>query len=489
MKLTEDLFLSVPFSEKDDAKKVGARWNGAQKRWFAPKGKNVEPFLAWLDAPGRESVKQMAQASGEDLPDSLNQGSSDALTLTDLMAYVQNAIAQAMPSTYWVKAELLHAQFNRHVYLELGDSDEAAGSGQRAKARAMIWQSDANRVLGPLAQGATRLQDILAPGMKLLLRVQVTFHSQFGLSLTVTDIDPTYTLGESAAKLEAIRKLLREEGVFDLNKALALPLDFTRILVISPPTAAGLGDFQSQADRLVAAGLCQFDYVSSPFQGPGTVDGFARAFAQVDQAKHDAVVVIRGGGDRAGLMELNHEALARHLCQCPVPVLVGIGHDRDSCVLDEVARLSCPTPSIVIGHIAGTIIEAGQRAGASYQMVKSQGLRTVADFRLTAERLLHGFHQNARVAINYAKTHASEHEHQLREGMRRQLAEARSEAKLLMKTIVLGNPASILEQGYAVAEQGGSIKGRAEDIAPNQPLTVRFADGAVNTQTQEESVK
>ena len=291
---------------------------------------------------------------------------------------------------------------------------ELLNATEPAKARAVIWQSTASAIL-PAFEQATGAQ--LAPGIKLLVRARPVFKAQYGFSLDIDAIDPEYTLGELEARKRDIRARLQAEGVFAANKNLPPPWDFNAVLVIAPMGAAGLGDFQAEADRLQAHGICRFTYALSRFQGEGAPAEIRSALqAALGQETgtalnpFDAVVVIRGGGAVNDLAWLNDYGLARLICDLPIPVLTGIGHERDNTVLDEVAHARYDTPSKVIAGIEQRIVQrvgevkanfaqvsnlaaqasqvSKEQAGKFEMTVRSEALRHLAQCKqATAERL------------------------------------------------------------------------------------------------------
>jgi exodeoxyribonuclease VII large subunit len=212
---------------------------------------------------------------------------------------------------------------------------------------------DVERVLGTF-QKATGVR--LAAGIKVLIRVKPDFSAQYGLTLHIDAIDPSYTLGDLEAKKRQIRERLKADGIFDRNRLLPAPWDYRALLVVSPPRAAGLGDFARDADRLQRHRLCEAVYAHSRFEGEGAPASIREAIEAAlstwpGQALPDAIVIIRGGGAVNDLAWLNDYELARFVCLSPVPVLTGIGHERDSTVLDEVAHQRYDTPSKVVAGI------------------------------------------------------------------------------------------------------------------------------------------
>jgi exodeoxyribonuclease VII large subunit len=276
-----------------------------------------------------------------------------------------------------------------HVFM--GVSERDSGGSVLAKTSAVIWQSTANTIL-PEFERATGAQ--LAPGIKLLVRARPMFKPLHGFSIEVDAIDPEYTLGDLEARKREIRERLQFEGVFTANKRLTAPWDFNAVLVVAPEGGAGLGDFQAEANRLEQFGICRFVYAYSRFQGEGAprevCDALQSAitdwsFEFGDQP--DAVVIIRGGGAVNDLAWLNDYDLARYICDLPIPVFTGIGHERDSTVLDEVAHTKFDTPSKVIAGIEQTITKRTSEAKAYFEQVTTRSFRAVQSAKAVAVSL------------------------------------------------------------------------------------------------------
>lgn len=322
--------------------------------------------------------------------------SSKGIPLSRLLAGVASAITQAFASGVWTLVEVMDTKTrNGHVYLELAERGPA---GQVvAKANAMIWANRAARLMPEFerATGAT-----VAAGIKLLVRAKPTFKPQFGFSLEIEAIDPDYTLGDLEARKKEVRARLQAEGVFDRNRELPAPWDFNLVLVAAPHEAAGLGDFRSESDRLAEAGICRFVFVHSRFQGEGApreiLAALRAGLAGLDAAGTwpDALVIIRGGGAVNDLSWLNDYGLARFICDQGVPVLTGIGHERDSTLLDEVAHKSFHTPSKVIAGIENRIAQRAARAREAWAAIADAAARAVRNARAGAEQA------NAQVAAS-----------------------------------------------------------------------------------------
>jgi exodeoxyribonuclease VII large subunit len=281
---------------------------------------------------------------------------------------VEQVIRGSFNGRHWITAELLNLKQNQsgHVYLQLTDANEG---GSESQARAVIW-SNRTSIIDEFEQST---QMTFSEGLSVLCLVEVQFHTKYGLNLTIVDINPSYTIGAFELKLQSIRNWLADKREADLNQRLRTPTEFTRVAVIAPQNAAGLSDFRSVAHLLEQHDLCQFDYFYASFQGEARIRAIEMAFTELVQNEHayDAVCVIRGGGDKAGLNELSEPKLARLVCRCPYPVFTGIGHSTDSVILDEFANQFFATPTKVIDHIKHTIIQNVQSVRASYSTLQN----------------------------------------------------------------------------------------------------------------------
>lgn len=353
--------LTIPAEDQSTAVALGAVRDRKNGQFFAPPGADLAVFHAWLPA----SPHSTALAAPK-------QG----VSLTELLQRVTAAIDNAFPRAEWVRIEISSlTRRNGHVYLDAVDRDESGN--ELSKSRATIWRGQADK-LGQKFHKATGSH--LADGMKVLVLVQPQFKAQYGLSLNITDIDPSFTLGDMEARLKRIREKLEADGAADMNRSLPAPTDFFNVAVISPDGAAGLGDFQAEADRLAHAGLCSFTYFHAVFQGEkakeSLKDAFIKAHKTHESDPFDALVIIRGGGAAADLHWLNEYLIAKMVCRFHAPVFTGIGHERDSTILDEYAHRSFGTPSKVIAHINEVIATRANRAledwTAIYQSVLSR---------------------------------------------------------------------------------------------------------------------
>ena len=284
--------------------------------------------------------------------------SDKRFSLFELNSLVREVIECEMPNEYWVEAELSECRELRgHCYLELIQKDERSAT-PIAKAQARCWASKWT-MIRPYFERTTGQQ--LHAGMKVLLKVYAQFHEAYGFSWIITDIDPTYTLGDMARKRQEIIRQLKEEGVFDLQKELSLPLFCQRIAVISSETAAGYGDFCNQLADNPYGFQFQTWLFPAIMQGEGVEQSIINALNRINDVSDDfdAVVIIRGGGATSDMSGFDTLALAENVANFPLPIITGIGHDRDESILDMVSHTRVKTPTaaaaLLIDHLKAVI--------------------------------------------------------------------------------------------------------------------------------------
>lgn len=271
------------------------------------------------------------------------------LTLSELNERIKNALLDAFPATVWVIGEISELKENRsgHCYLELIEKEK---DNIVARNRATIW-SYTYRMLKPYFETTTGQPFI--QGIKILVQASVEYHPAYGLSLNIRDIDPVYTLGDLALQRKEIIARLQQEGVFDMNRELELPLVPQRIAVISSKTAAGFQDFIHQLKNNEYGFVFYTRLFEAYMQGseaaPSIIDALDRIFLMTDL--FDVVVIIRGGGATADLSCFDNYELALHITQFPLPVITGIGHEKDDTIADMVAHTRMKTPTAVAEFI------------------------------------------------------------------------------------------------------------------------------------------
>lgn len=267
----------------------------------------------------------------------------NSLTLFEINSLVRQTLELTLDDEYWVQAEIAELRVNRHCYMELVQK-EVQGGGIVAKARAQVW---ANRwaIIKPMFEQMTG--QTLAAGMQVMLKVEVTFHEQYGYSLNVTDLDPTYTLGDIARHRQEILRQLAEEGIETMNKELPLPRLLQRIAVISSASAAGYGDFCNQLKDNQRGLAFKTELFQAVMQGNEVENSVVAALNRIAERvdEWDVVVIIRGGGATSDLQGFDSLLLAENVAQFPLPIITGIGHERDDTVIDLIAHTRVKTPT------------------------------------------------------------------------------------------------------------------------------------------------
>ena len=326
------------------------------------------------------------------------------LGLADLLSQVRQALQQQLADSYWVVAEvaeLTAPRFaNAHCYLTLTEqTTDSRGMPLKAQARATLW-SQRYQQLAPAFERATGQP--LRAGLKLLLRVQVRFHEQYGLSLDVVAIDPSYTVGELALQRLNTLRQLEEKGLLVRQQALALPLAPQRLAVISSPTAAGFQDFVQQLRE------APYDFALTLF--PATMQGdeaSASIRAALDgvrarRGQFDAVVLIRGGGSRTDLLAFDEYGLAAAVGAFPLPVLTGIGHERDEAVVDLTAHRALKTPTAVAAFLVDRLARLEAAILGLGEQVVATARRQVGQRHARLDQLAGRTHQAAQGQLDAA---------------------------------------------------------------------------------------
>lgn len=267
----------------------------------------------------------------------------NALTLYEINSLVRQTLELTLDAEYWVQAEIAELRVNRHCYMELVQKD-ARGNGIVAKARAQVW-AQVWAFIKPMFEETTG--QVLSAGMQVLVKVQVTFHELYGYSLNVTDIDPTYTLGDIAKRRQEILQQLKDEGIDTMNKELPLPRLLQRVAVISSASAAGYGDFCNQLNNNQRGLAFKTELFQAVMQGNEVEKSVIQALNRIANRldEWDVVVIIRGGGATSDLQGFDSLLLAENVAQFPLPIITGIGHERDDTVIDMIAHTRVKTPT------------------------------------------------------------------------------------------------------------------------------------------------
>lgn len=463
--------LNVPFMEKDEAKRLGARWNAGAKRWCVPPGIDLTPFGRWLP--------------DDFIPIDYTTSDKTEYSLSAFLYKVSDVIQKNLPGLTWISAEISELRVNKgHLFITLVEHDDQGNMIARSSAK--IWQSQAEMINTKFFQGTGSK---LEAGIKVLVSARVEFHAQYGLSLFIEDIDPAYTLGDMAAKLAKIREVLTAEKIINNNKQLPKPTDFLRVAVVSPQNAAGLGDFNREAGILIKYNLCEFEYFTATFQGESApadiVKAINSAITQHTSKLFDALVIIRGGGALSDLAWLNNEQLARAVCLCPIHVMAGIGHERDYTIIDEVAGERFDTPSKVIQRIFNLITSNAIEAETNYQEISRKVQHSYKYAKYALEKLQQEINHSALNIIQRMHERINTAYQQIGNQAKQLCGSIEKQLQLIISEILSQNPKKILQKGFAlISNQQNTIITSKQTASRENLLTIEFHDGKILTSVQ-----
>lgn len=295
---------------------------------------------------------------------------SEHYTLRQLNLLVREAIEETLPDEYWVEAELSECRENSgHCYMELIEKDEHSNTPV-ARASAKCWRQTW-QMTKPYFERTTGQP--LRAGMKVLVKVYAQFHEAYGFSWIISDIDPTYTLGDMARKRQEIIRQLKEEGIFDLQRELRIPTFAKRIAVISAQNAAGYGDFCRQLEDNDYSFRFEVTLFPAVMQGEQVEQSVINALNSIYERIHDydVVCILRGGGATADLSGFDTLALAENVAQFPLPIITGIGHDRDESILDMVANTKVKTPTAAAALLIDNLLRILERLDDASQRISN----------------------------------------------------------------------------------------------------------------------
>ena len=425
--------------------------------------------------------------------------STKHLSLSELQRSVKARLEADFPLPVWVAAEIaeLKVNYSGHCYLELVEKGGDNGV-PRARASAVIWRSLYGRIDAYFT--ATTGQP-LGVGLKVLLKVVVSYHELYGFSLQVQDVDPTYTLGDIAQQRLRTIEQLRADGVWDMNRELGLPQLPQRVAVISSATAAGYRDFCKELLR--SPYRIETELFDAFMQGHGAEDSIVDALERVAavQERFDLVVVIRGGGSQSDLSCFNSYRLCAHLAQFPLPVVTGIGHDKDESVADMVAALELKTPTAVAAWIVERFAEADARldhlqeslervVGDVLQterkrvervgmMLATHAVSVTKWFEMRFERLASDLRRVASALLSAERKRVSDAGAALPKYSSLLLAGERERLGNMQRLVGSYDPQRILDRGFAVVSYGGTAVTAPDQVPCGSTVEIRVAKGGM----------
>ena len=408
----------------------------------------------------------------------------EPLSLYELNALVRQALNESLPDTYWIQAELSDVRSNAtgHCYLEFIQKD-ARGNNLIAKARGTIW-ANVYRMLKPYFEESTG--QAFVSGIKVMVEVTVEFHELYGFSLTVVDIDPTYTLGDMARKRREILKQLEEEGVLTLNKELEMPMLAQRIAVISSSSAAGYGDFCRQLEENPYGFVFYPRLFPALMQGNQVEESVINALNTVNDHRDDfdVVVIIRGGGATSDLSGFDTYLLAANCAQFPLPIITGIGHERDDTVLDSVAHTRVKTPTaaaqFLITHMHDAAVSLEELAQT---LISSVSVRMDKEHSRLSEltNRLPLVIKNRTIREGYLLEQLIQ---RINVGIVRSLTNKQHRLMLLEQRVNDASPERLLKRGFSITLKDGKAVTDSAQLKAGDVITTRLAKGEVTSEVK-----
>lgn len=426
-----------------------------------------------------------------------------SISLFELNKLIKGVLSENFPGSVWIKAETSDVRTNQngHCYLEFIEKD-ASNRSVIAKARAMIW-SNTFYTLKAYFENATGQS--FTSALKVLVKVSIDFHELYGYSLTVLDIDPSYTIGDQALNRGKIIKQLEEEGVLYLNKELELPQPTNRIAIISSPTAAGYEDFLDQLNNNPYGFKFYTKLFPAIMQGDRAEDSIISALEKIYEFTDyfDAVVIIRGGGATSELSCFDSYLLAASCAQFPLPIITGIGHERDDTVLDIVANTRAKTPTAVAEFLIANMLDLASQLEEAAQYLdarvtqrlhdellkinsyETQIIYTLKSWRKEQSVLLSTMKDDlSKTALRKINIYTDRYlllSNTLKRSTKRELDDTKNRLDTFQKHLELMSPETILKKGYTMTMKNGKIVKSIHSLEENDVLTTLFVDGKVKS--------
>jgi len=401
----------------------------------------------------------------------------NSITLSELTSQIQQTIRLGFDTPQWIRTEISELRENQggHCYLELIEKDSDSDT-LLAKTKATIWAST-YRMLKPYFESSTGQS--LRAGMNVLVSVTVEFHGVYGFSLNIRDIDPTFTIGEMAARRLKIIRQLEQDGIMDMNRQLPFPELPQRLAIISSPTAAGYGDFCDQLNNDSSQFAFYIKLYPAVMQGDqaetSMISALEKIYENIDL--FDVVIVIRGGGAITDLACFDSYELALNCAQFPLPVIAGIGHQRDVSILDMVAHTSVKTPTAVAEFLISKM-----------QAAENMAINVISDIRYiirtrieTESRLINQTQLQIKQTLRgwvLQKTHMLERQKsRLQSNVRMQLLKQNNKLSLLDKNIETHSPVFLLKHGYTITTLNGKRITSGKQVKSGDQIRTYVSDG------------
>jgi exodeoxyribonuclease VII large subunit len=405
----------------------------------------------------------------------------EKLSLTELQQIIRDSLYLALPGFYWVTAEIseIKENYSGHCYLELIEK-QADDKNVRARIKAVIW-SNRFRFLNSFFRDATG--DFLSDGMKILVKVKIEYHELYGLSLIITDIDPSYTIGEMALKRQMIIRRLEEEGVISMNKELEFPLLPQRIAVISSENAAGYRDFLSHLDGNSYGYVFYTALFETVMQGTETEKSVIASLDRIAGYPDlfDVVAIIRGGGSTSDLSWFDNYNIAFHVTQFPLPVITGIGHEKDLSVTDIVASRALKTPTAVADFLIEQAAVAEAGLNELILQINERTRSVIEESRSMTEALRLKIISASGLVASRNKLILDRQGIDLRKASAGFIERLKARIAMMEKTAEILDPEKVLMRGYSMTIANGKIIKNSCDVNVGDKITTKLYKGNIES--------
>lgn len=402
--------------------------------------------------------------------------------LHEVLQEVAEVVNRAFDQPLWVIAEIsdLRVAANGHCYMQLIEKDAKRGN-TLASVRGMVW---ANRWWLIRDSFLKETGQPFASGLKVMLLVQVSMHEQYGLSMNILNVDTTYTLGEMARRRMEIVRKLKQDGIIDMNRELPFPLLPQRIAIISAEGAAGFGDFRKQLDDNPYGLKFYYHLFPAMMQGDQTEASVIDALERIYEVQDlfDVVVIIRGGGATIDLASFDSYPLALNVANFPLPIITGIGHDRDQTVLDIVAHTSVKTPTAAAALLIDALGQQIEQLMDLQQKVKEGAKGLMDKERQRVQRManqIRGTHTSLTQQISHLEMVGQK----ISLLTRQRVSREEDRLKLFEQTVKMAQPDNILKRGFSITRLNGHAVKKAADVPAGSRLEIETSEGILKAST------
>jgi len=406
---------------------------------------------------------------------------TEKLSLTELQQIIRDSLYMALPDFYWVIAEISEVKENYagHCYLELIEK-QADEKNATARIKAIIW-NNRYRFLSSFFKDATG--ESLKNGMKVLVKVKIEYHELYGLSLLISDIDPSFTIGEMAMKRQLIIRKLEEDGVISMNRELDFPLLPQRVAVISSEGAAGYRDFITHLTTNSYKYVFYTALFDTVMQGTETEKSVIASLEKIagKQELFDVVAIIRGGGSQSDLSWFDNYNIAFYVTQFPIPVITGIGHEKDMSVTDIVAHQALKTPTAVADYLVEQTAEAETMLNEMTRGIDENTQSVIDKNRSLLESFRNKMISGAGRISTASMMNIERHRADLLKGTLNLLDKVTSRMNVMENTLSILDPENVMKRGYSITTINGRLVKSVDELGTGDVIDTRLKNGEIKS--------